>query len=168
MSDRPVNEAPYRQIAQVEFGANVVVHPFTNLYGCTIGDNTRIGPYVEIQEGVVIGAGCKIQSHSFICTGVTIEDEVFVGHGVVFINDKRPRATTEEGELQTDDDWELVETVIERGASLGSGAIVMGGIRVGAGAIVGAGATVTKDVAPGEVVVGNPARALAAEGRRSP
>jgi UDP-2-acetamido-3-amino-2,3-dideoxy-glucuronate N-acetyltransferase len=163
----PANDAPYRLLTNVDFGEDVVVQAFTNLYGCRIGDHTRVGPFVEIQSGVEIGASCKIQSHSFICTGVTIEDEVFVGHGVVFINDKRPRATTEEGELQTDEDWELVETVIERRASLGSGAIVMGGVRVGAGAIVGAGATVTKDVPPGEVVAGNPARALAASSRRT-
>jgi UDP-2-acetamido-3-amino-2,3-dideoxy-glucuronate N-acetyltransferase len=161
MADAPANDAPYRLLSNVDFGDDVVVQAFTNLYGCRIGDHTRVGPFVEIQSGVEIGASCKIQSHSFICTGVTIEDEVFVGHGVVFINDKRPRATTEEGELQTDEDWELVETVIERRASLGSGAIIMGGVRVGAGAIVGAGATVTKDVPPGEVVAGNPARALA-------
>jgi UDP-2-acetamido-3-amino-2,3-dideoxy-glucuronate N-acetyltransferase len=168
MAGAPANDAPYRLLTNVDFGEDVVVQAFTNLYGCRIGDHTRVGPFVEIQSGVDIGASCKIQSHSFICTGVTIEDEVFVGHGVVFINDKRPRATTDEGELQTDDDWELVETVIERRASLGSGAIIMGGVRVGTGAIVGAGATVTKDVAPGEVVVGSPARALAAAVRRTP
>jgi UDP-2-acetamido-3-amino-2,3-dideoxy-glucuronate N-acetyltransferase len=167
MAGAPANDAPYRLLSNVDFGDDVVVQAFTNLYGCKLGDHTRVGPFVEIQSGVEIGASCKIQSHSFICTGVTIEDEVFVGHGVVFINDKRPRATTDEGELKTDDDWDLVETVIERRASLGSGAIVMGGVRVGADAIVGAGATVTKDVAPGEVVVGNPARALAAEARRT-
>jgi acetyltransferase-like isoleucine patch superfamily enzyme len=168
MAGAPANDAPYRLLTNVEFGEDVVVQAFTNLYGCRIGDHTRVGPFVEIQSGVDIGVSCKIQSHSFICTGVTIEDEVFVGHGVVFINDKRPRATTDQGELQTDDDWELVETVIERRASLGSGAIIMGGVRVGAGAIVGAGATVTKDVPPGEVVAGNPARALAAATRRTP
>jgi acetyltransferase-like isoleucine patch superfamily enzyme len=168
MAGAPANEAPYRLLSNVDFGEDVVVQAFTNLYGCRIGDHTRVGPFVEIQSGVEIGSSCKIQSHSFICTGVTIEDEVFVGHGVVFINDKRPRATTDEGELQTDDDWELVETVIEQRASLGSGAIIMGGVRVGAGAIVGAGATVTKDVPPGEVVAGNPARALAAATRRAP
>jgi acetyltransferase-like isoleucine patch superfamily enzyme len=168
MAGAPANDAPYRLLTNVDFGEDVVVQAFTNLYGCRIGDHTRVGPFVEIQSGVDIGVSCKIQSHSFICTGVTIEDEVFVGHGVVFINDKRPRATTDEGELQTDDDWELVETVIERRASLGSGAIIMGGVRVGTGAIVGAGATVTKDVAPGEVVVGSPARALAAAARRTP
>jgi len=159
-----VNEAPYRQIAQVEFGTNVVVHPFTNLYGCTIGDNTRIGPYVEIQEGVVIGADCKIQSHSFICTGVTIEDEVFIGHGVMFINDKHPRATNEQGALQTEADWDLLPTLVERGASLGSGAVVLGGIRIGSDAVVGAGAVVAADVAPGATVAGVPARMLTPRG----
>ena len=166
MAGAPANDAPYRLLSNVDFGEDVVVQAFTNLYGCRIGDHSRVGPFVEIQSGVEIGASCKIQSHSFICTGVTIQDEVFVGHGVIFINDKRPRSTTDEGELQTDEDWELIETVIERRASLGSGAIVMGGVRVGAGAIVGAGAMVTKDVAPGEVVAGNPARALAAAARR--
>ena len=159
-----MNEAPYRQIAQVEFGTNVVVHPFTNLYGCTIGDNTRIGPYVEIQEGVVIGADCKIQSHSFICTGVTIEDEVFIGHGVMFINDKHPKATKEHGALQPEDDWELLPTLVERGASLGSGAVVLGGIRIGSDAVVGAGAVVAADVAPGATVAGVPARMLTPRG----
>ncbi len=160
MSDRPVNEAPYRQIAQVEFGTNVVVHPFTNLYGCTIGDNTRIGPYVEIQEGVVIGADCKIQSHSFICTGVTIEDEVFIGHGVMFINDKYPRATNDVGELQTDEDWKLLPTLIERSASIGSGTTILGGVRIGRGAVVGAGAVVTRPIEPFATVAGVPARVL--------
>jgi len=164
MANAPSNDAPYRLLSNVDFGEDVSVQAFTNLYGCRIGDHSRVGPFVEIQSGVEIGRSCKIQSHSFICTGVTIEDEVFVGHGVIFINDQRPRSTTDEGELQTDEDWELIETVIERRASLGSGAIVMGGVRVGAGAIVGAGAMVTKDVAPGEVVAGNPARALAVRG----
>lgn len=152
MADGPANDAPYRLIEDVEFGENVVVFPFTNLYGCRIGDNTRIGPFVEIQRDVVIGASCKIQSHTFICSGVEIEDEVFVGHGVMFINDKHPRVSGE---------WELLPTVVERGASLGSGAVIMGGIRIGAAAIVGAGAVVTKDVEPTEVVAGNPARQLA-------
>jgi UDP-2-acetamido-3-amino-2,3-dideoxy-glucuronate N-acetyltransferase len=154
----PGNEAPYRLIDDVEFGRNVVVSPFTNLYGCRIGDDTRVGPFVEIQRGVVIGARCKIQSHAFICTGVEIEDEVFVGHGTMFINDKLPRATTTDGELKGDDDWELVRTVIEHGAALGSGAVIMGGVRVGAGALVGAGAVVTRDVDAGETVAGVPAR----------
>ena len=150
----------------VEFGVRVVVHPFTNLYGCRIGDESRIGPFVEIQSGVEIGARCKIQSHSFICSGVTIADEVFVGHGVLFINDKRPRATTDDGELQTGEDWTLLSTVVERGASLGSGCVVLGGVRIGEGALVGAGAVVTRDVGPRKVVAGIPARALAAERAR--
>ena len=159
MSDSPANDAPYRLIEDVTFGENVVVYSFTNLYGCQIGDHTRIGPFVEIQEGVRIGANCKIQSHTFICTGVEIGDEVFVSHGVLFINDKFPRATAE-GRLQDESDWELLPTIVERGATLGSGAVVMGGIRIGRRALVGAGAVVTRDVEPGQVVVGNPARPL--------
>lgn len=166
VADRPANEAPYRLFSDVEFGEGVVVHPFTNVYGCRIGDESRIGPFVEIQSGVEIGARCKIQSHSFICSGVTIADEVFVGHGVLFINDKRPRATTEDGELQTADDWTLLATVVERGASLGSGCVVLGGVRIGAGALVGAGAVVTRDVGEGEVVAGIPARAMVTESAR--
>jgi len=158
VADGPVNDAPYRLIHDVEFGENVVVHPFTNLYGCTIGDNTRIGPYVEIQRGAVIGANCKIQSHTFICDGVTIEDEVFIGHGVMFINDKRPRAATPSGRLQANDDWDLLHTVVQRGASVGSGAVVLGGVRIGSASIVGAGSVVTRDTDPDTVVVGNPAR----------
>jgi UDP-2-acetamido-3-amino-2,3-dideoxy-glucuronate N-acetyltransferase len=158
VADAPANDAPYRLLADVDFGEGVVVHPFTNLYGCRIGDNTRIGPFVEIQRGAVVGANCKIQSHTFICDGVTIGDEVFVGHGVLFINDKMPRATRADGGVQTEDDWELAPVVVERGVSLGSGAVVLGGVRIGAGALVGAGAVVTKDVEPGAVVVGNPAR----------
>jgi acetyltransferase-like isoleucine patch superfamily enzyme len=142
------------------------VHPFTNLYGCRIGDESRIGPFVEIQAGVEIGARCKIQSHSFVCTGVTIGDEVFVGHGVLFVNDKRPRATTANGALQTPDDWELLPTLVERAASLGSGCVVIGGVTIGEGAIVGAGAVVTRDVAAGETVAGIPARALVRGGQR--
>ena len=129
MAERPCNDAAYRLIHEVEFGDGVVVYPFTNLYGCRIGDHTRIGPFVEIQRGAVIGANCKIQSHTFICAGVCIEDEVFVGHGVMFINDKHPRATTESGALQSEGDWTLLQTLVERGASLGSGAVILGGVQ---------------------------------------
>ena len=160
MASGPVNDARYRLIRDVEFGENVVVHPFTNLYGCRIGDETRIGIFVEIQSGVVIGARCKVQSHAFICTGVEIGDEVFVGHGVMFINDKRPRTTTDRGELQTDADWKLLPTVVERRASLGSAAVILGGVRIGEGALIGAGAVVTQDVDAGAVVAGVPARRL--------
>jgi UDP-2-acetamido-3-amino-2,3-dideoxy-glucuronate N-acetyltransferase len=157
--EEPANDAPFRILNGVEFGNQVVVQAFTNLYGCKVGDNTRIGPFVEVQRGAVIGSNCKIQSHSFICDGVTIEDEVFVGHGVMFINDKYPRATTADGSLQVEADWERLDTVVERGAAIGSGAVVLGGVRVGAGALIGAGAVVTRDVAPGAVVRGSPARA---------
>jgi UDP-2-acetamido-3-amino-2,3-dideoxy-glucuronate N-acetyltransferase len=160
MAEQPSNDAPYRLIVDVEFGEGVVVHPFTNLYGCRIGDDTRVGPFVEIQAGATVGARCKIQSHTFICDGVEILDEVFVGHGVLFVNDRLPRATTESGELQDADDWELLRTRVERRATLGSGAIVMGGLTIGEGALVGAGAVVTRDVAPGETVAGVPARVL--------
>jgi acetyltransferase-like isoleucine patch superfamily enzyme len=158
VADGPANEEPSRLINDVTFGDGVTVFAFTNLYGCTIGDETRVGPFVEIQRGAVIGARCKIQSHTFICDGVTIEDEVFVGHGVMFVNDKTPRATSESGTLQSEEDWTLLRTVVEQGASIGSGAVVLGGIRVGAHALVGAGAVVTRDVAPGSVVAGVPAR----------
>jgi UDP-2-acetamido-3-amino-2,3-dideoxy-glucuronate N-acetyltransferase len=147
-------------MVDVQLGDDTTVAPFTNLYGCSIGDGTRIGPFVEVQRGVSIGARCKIQSHTFVCEGVTIEDEVFVGHGVMFVNDKLPRATTPEGDLQGPEDWPMLETVIERRASLGSGCIVLGGVRVGAGALVGAGAVVTRDVLPGSTVAGVPARVL--------
>ena len=132
-----------------------------NLYGCRIGDETRIGTFVEVQRGAAIGARCKIQSHTFVCDGVTIGDEVFVGHGVMFVNDKRPAATTSDGSLQGGEDWTMLETVVEDGASVGTGAVVLGGVRIGAGALVGAGAVVTADVAPGATVAGVPARALA-------
>ncbi len=159
MPDAPSNDAPYRILNDVAFGADVVVYSFTNLYGCSIGDRTRIGTFVEIQRGARIGADCKIQSHTFICDGITIGDRVFVGHGVMFVNDKVPRATAEGGALQTEDDWELLETRIEDGASLGSGAVILGGVTIGAGALVGAGAVVTKDVPAGATVAGVPAAA---------
>ena len=149
----------------VRLGKNVRIHCFVNLYGCTIGDDTRVGAFVEIQKNVSVGARCKIQSHSFICEGVTIEDEAFVGHGVMFINDMDPRATSE-GQLQTEADWKVVPTRVCRGASLGSGAVIMGGVTIGEGALVGAGAVVTKDVAAGAVVAGCPARFLRMRKRR--
>jgi acetyltransferase-like isoleucine patch superfamily enzyme len=166
VAGKPANDAPYRLLEDVTFGEGVVVAPFTNLYGCRIGDQTRIGPFVEIQRDATVGVRCKIQSHSFICSGVEIDDEVFVGHGVLFINDKFPRATTDSGELKTEDDWTLQRTAVECGAALGSGVVVLGGVRIGAGALVGAGAVVTHDVAPGAIVTGVPARAGLAGERR--
>ena len=158
MASEPANDAPYRLISEVEFGANVFVHSFTNLYGCRIGDNTRIGPFVEIQHGVVVGGNCKIQSHTFVCDGIVIEDEVFVGHGVMFINDRFPRATTATGELKSQADWQMQSTTIERGAAIGSGTVILAGVRIGAGALIGAGAVVTRDVPARVIVAGNPAR----------
>jgi UDP-2-acetamido-3-amino-2,3-dideoxy-glucuronate N-acetyltransferase len=146
--------------ADVTLGKNVKVYNFVNLYGCEIGENTKIGAFVEIQKGVKIGANCKISSHTFICEGVTIEDEVFVGHSVTFINDRYPRATTRTGRLQESDDWLCIPTVVRRGASIGSSATILCGITIGEGAMVGAGSVVTKDVEPGSVVVGNPARSV--------
>ena len=160
MASSPANEAPYRIFDQVAFGERVVVQPFCNLYGCGIGDDTRIGPFVEIQAGATVGARCKIQSHTFICSGVTIGDEVFIGHGVMFINDAFPAATTETGRLKGAGDWTPLRTEVEHRASLGSGAVILGAVTVGSGAVVGAGAVVTRDVEPGEVVVGVPARVL--------
>ena len=160
MADRPANDAPYRLIDAVDFGEDVVVQAFANLYGCRIGDGARIGPFVEIQKGAVVGMRCKISSHSFVCEGVELGDGVFVGHGVVFTNDRYPRAVTGDGELQGDGDWTLERTVVERGASIGSGAIVLCGLTIGEDAIVGAGAVVTRDVPAGAIVAGSPARAL--------
>ena len=158
LSGEPANEAPHRLINDVRFGEGVVVFSFTNLYGCTIGDGTRVGPFVEIQRGAEIGANCKIQSHSFICDGVTIEDGVFVGHGVMFVNDKFPKAVGEGGDLAREGDWELLRTRVCEGAALGSGAVILGGVTIGAGATVGAGAVVVTDVESGSTVKGTPAR----------
>jgi UDP-2-acetamido-3-amino-2,3-dideoxy-glucuronate N-acetyltransferase len=144
----------------VKLGENVRIRGFVNLYGCTIGNDVRIGTFVEIQKGAVIGNNCKIQSHSFICEGVTLEDEVFVGHGVVFINDRFPRATNDEGLPKNDNEWTCESTVVKRGASIGSGATILCGITIGERAIVGAGSVVTKDVPAGAIVAGNPARII--------
>ena len=144
----------------VKLGRDVRIYGFVNLYGCEIGDETRIGAFVEIQKGAKIGARCKISSHTFICQGVTIEPEVFVGHGVIFINDRYPRATSVIGRLKTDSDWDCETTLIKRGASIGSGSTLLGGITVGENAIIGAGSVVTKDVAPNSIVAGNPAKVL--------
>jgi len=142
----------------VQIGKNVRIYDFVNLYGCTIGDNTKIGTFVEIQKNAVIGRNCKISSHTFICEGVTIEDNVFIGHNVTFINDKYPRATNAEGELQTEADWQVVPTRVKQGASIGSSATILCGVTIGEGAIVGAGSVVTKDVPPFTIVAGVPAR----------
>lgn len=144
----------------VKLGAEVRIFAFANLYGCDIGSQTRIGAFVEIQKGAKVGERCKISSHTFICEGVTIEDEVFVGHNVTFINDLYPRATTQDGGLQTEVDWKVVPTLIGRRASIGSSATILAGVTVGEGAIVGAGAVVTKDVPPFTIVAGVPARVI--------
>ena len=145
----------------VKLGRDVLIYNFVNLYGCEVGDGTRIGTFVEIQKNARVGRNCKISSHSFICEAVTIEDEVFIGHGVIFINDKFPRATNAAGELQTEADWKPVPTIVKRGASIGSGATILCGVTIGEKATVGAGAVVTKDVPPGARVAGNPAIILA-------
>jgi UDP-2-acetamido-3-amino-2,3-dideoxy-glucuronate N-acetyltransferase len=142
----------------VRLGENVRIYAYVNLYGCEIGDESRIGTFVEIQKGVRIGKRVKISSHSFICEGVTIEDNVFIGHGVMFINDKYPRATAIDGSPQTEQDWECIPTFVKQGASIGSNATILCGITIGEGAIVGAGSVVTRDVPPGTIVAGVPAR----------
>lgn len=144
----------------VKLGKDVKIYDFVNLYGCEIGDNTKIGTFVEIQKGVKIGQNCKVSSHTFICEGVTIEDNVFVGHSVTFINDKYPRATTESGNLQTEEDWEVEPILVKRGASIGSSATILSNVTIGENAIIGAGSVVTKDVQPNTIVAGNPAKGL--------
>jgi len=144
----------------VKLGKDVQVYAFVNLYGCVIGDESKIGTFVEIQKNVEIGKRCKISSHTFICEGVCIEDEVFIGHQVCFINDIYPRATTNSGELQLDTDWKVIPTRVRRGASIGSGATILGNVEIGENAIVGAGAVVTRDVPANAIVVGNPAHVL--------
>ncbi len=152
---------PNQQIAaNVKLGKDVRIFGFTNLYGCEIGDESKVGTFVEIQKGAKIGRRCKISSHTFICEGVTLEDEVFVGHGVMFTNDLLPRAANPDGSLQTDADWSCQPTLVKRGASIGSNATLLCGITVGEGSIIGAGAVVTKDVPAGVIVVGNPAKIL--------
>ena len=144
----------------VRLGQNVKLAKFINLYGCSIGDNTKIGTFVEVQKNAAIGRNCKISSHSFICEGVTIEDDVFIGHGVMFINDLYPRATTASGQLQTETDWKVERTLVKKGASIGSGATILANVTIGENALVGAGSVVTKDVPAKAVVAGNPARVI--------
>ncbi len=159
---------PYQLIASdVKLGCNVRIHKFVNLYGCEIGDETTIGAFVEVQKRAAIGKRCKISSHTFVCEGVTIEDEVFVGHGVTFINDRYPRATNASGQLQTEADWDCQRTIVRRGASIGSGATLLGGITVGERATVGAGSVVTTDVPPNTTVAGNPAKILNSSSRHN-
>jgi acetyltransferase-like isoleucine patch superfamily enzyme len=155
-----------RIAADVVLGRDVSIPGFVNLYGCRIGDETRIGTFVEIQKGVEVGRRCKIQSHTFICEGVRIEDEVFIGHNVCFINDRDPSATNPDGSLQGDSDWTVQKTVVRRRSSIGSGAVILAGVEIGEGALVGAGSVVTRDVPAGAVVVGNPARVLRMERHR--
>jgi acetyltransferase-like isoleucine patch superfamily enzyme len=152
---------PYLSIApDVKLGRDVKLSKFINLYGCEIGDETKIGAFVEIQKNAIVGQRCKISSHTFICEGVTIEDNVFIGHGVTFVNDTYPRATAADGQLQTEADWKVERTLIKKGASIGSGVTILANVTVGEGAIVGAGSVVTKDVAPNTIVAGNPAKLL--------
>jgi acetyltransferase-like isoleucine patch superfamily enzyme len=155
------SQQPFQRIApDVKLGRNVRLHGFVNLYGCEIGDDVKIGTFVEIQKGVKIGNRCKISSHTFICEGVTLEDEVFVGHNVTFTNDRYPRATNGNGQLQTEADWACIRTLVKRGASIGSGTTLLCGITIGGNAMIGAGSVVTRDVPPDTVVAGNPARVV--------
>ncbi|MBK6770902.1 MAG: N-acetyltransferase [Ignavibacteria bacterium] len=149
-----------KNIVNVKLGKDVKIFDFVNLYGCTIGDNTKVGTFVEIQKNAFIGRNCKISSHTFICEGVNIEDNVFIGHNVTFINDKFPRATAGDGSMQTESDWKVVETFVKKGASIGSSATILCGVTIGENAIVGAGAVVTKDVPPDTVVGGVPAKII--------
>lgn len=144
----------------VKLGKNVKLSKFINLYGCSIGDNTKLGAFVEIQKNAAIGKNCKISSHTFICEGVTIEDNVFIGHNVTFINDKYPRSTNSKGELQSEEDWKVDPTLVKKSASIGSGTTVLSNVTIGENAIVGAGSVVTKDVSPNSIVAGNPARVI--------
>jgi acetyltransferase-like isoleucine patch superfamily enzyme len=144
----------------VKLGEGVRLSKFINLYGCQIGENTKIGAFVEIQKNAIVGKNCKVSSHSFICEGVTIEDNVFIGHSVTFINDSYPRATALDGQLQTEQDWKVEKTLVKRGASIGSGSTVLSNVVIGENAIVGAGSVVTREVAPNTIVAGNPARVL--------
>jgi len=149
----------FKSIApDVKLGENVKIHNFVNLYGCEIGDNTKVGVFVEIQRNVKVGKNCKISSHTFICEGVTIEDDVFIGHSVVFINDSYPRATNGHGALKTEEDWKVEPILVKKGASIGSNCTILSNVTIGENAIVGAGSVVTKDVPPNTIVVGNPAR----------
>jgi len=156
----PLQPSCQRIAPDVKLGENVCIRDFTNLYGCEIGDDVKIGTFVEIQKGVKIGHRCKISSHTFICEGVTLEDDIFIGHNVTFTNDLYPRATNGNGRLQTDADWACIRTVIKRGASIGSGTTLLCGITVGENAMIGAGSVVTRNVPPGAVVAGNPARVI--------
>jgi len=149
-----------QNLRNVRVGKDVQIFSFVNAYECTIGDGSKVGAFTEIQKEVVIGKNCKISSHSFICTGVELEDNVFIGHGVMFTNDLYPRATREDGQIQTEDDWQLIKTTVKKGASIGSNATILCGITIGENAIVGAGAVVTKDVAANTTVAGNPARVI--------
>lgn len=151
----------YTTIADdVRLGKNIRIASFVNLYGCSVGDNTRIGTFVEVQKNAFIGKNCKIQSHTFICEGVTIEDDVFIGHGVTFVNDRYPRATNGNGGMQSEADWNVVPTLVKRGASIGSGATILCNVTIGENAIVGSGSVVTRNVPPNSVVAGNPARVI--------
>ncbi len=161
-----MDQPSYQRIAaDVKLGQRVKIYAFTNLYGCQVGDDSKIGTFVEIQKGARVGNRCKISSHTFICEGVTIQDEVFVGHGVTFINDRFPRATNADGSLQSEADWKCIGTLVKKGASIGSGSTLLCGVTIGERAIIGAGSVVTKDVPDGAVVAGNPARLLRSSGK---